>query len=166
MPNDKKSPVQSQPSVEGEILSEEDKKKLPPDVVRRIVTLSQSYEGPLPPAGEFAKYEKVHKGAANRIIGMAEKALDAEVKASWWNNITVFWSMIASRCLLYLLVIVALVLILNGKDVAGLLTGIVPAIQILSNIDFRKKGNQTPTQTTQVKNTRQPKKKNSRKAKK
>lgn len=143
MANNSQPTQQQPPPVEGEILSEEEKKRLPPEI-QKVVTMMQSYEGPLPPASEFAKYEKVQKGAANRIIKMAEAALDAEIKDRSWHNATVFSSMIASRGLLYLLVIVSLVLILNGKEVAGFLTAIVPAIQVLSNIDLFKKKAKKP----------------------
>lgn len=123
--------------VEGEILSEAEKKKLSPEM-QKVVTMMQSYEGPLPPASEFARYEKVHKGAANRIIKMAEKALDAEINDHALHGKTVFWSMVASRGLLYLLVIVSMILILVGKEVAGFITALVPAIQVLSSIDFSR----------------------------
>lgn len=33
-----------------------------------------AYSGPLPPSSELEKYEKVHHGAADRIITMAENA--------------------------------------------------------------------------------------------
>ena len=38
------------------------------------------YEGPLPPAGEMAKYESICNGAADRIIAMAEK--EQQIKES------------------------------------------------------------------------------------
>lgn len=162
MANSDNQSVQQQPPVEGEILSEEEKKKLPPEI-QKVVTMMQSYEGPLPPASEFAKYEKVQKGSANRIIKMAETALDAEIKDRSWHNVTVFSSMIASRGLLYLLVVVSVILILNGKEAAGFLTAIVPAIQVLSNIDFsRKKPNETQkgeAKTQPAKTNEKPKKK-------
>lgn len=36
---------------------------------------------PLPTVDEFAGYERIQPGAANRIITMAEKSLDAEIEA-------------------------------------------------------------------------------------
>jgi uncharacterized membrane protein len=44
---------------------------------RRIIT---SYSGPLPQSSEFGAYEQVLPGAADRIMSMAEKALDAQVE--------------------------------------------------------------------------------------
>lgn len=35
-------------------------------------TQTTSYEGPLPPSGELEAYERIHPGAADRIISMAE----------------------------------------------------------------------------------------------
>ena len=140
------STPQKQPPIEGEVLTAAEKKKLPPEI-RKVVTMMQSYEGPLPPASEFAKYEKVHKGAADRIIGMAEDALKAEIKDRWWHNITVFWAMLSSRALLFILLAVSVVLLLMGQPIAALLTGIGPIIQGLFNIDFTKKGpQQKPSQ--------------------
>jgi uncharacterized membrane protein len=45
------------------------------DKNRTQVTASQSlmYSGPLPPSGEFAKYDEVLSGAAERILALAEK---------------------------------------------------------------------------------------------
>jgi uncharacterized membrane protein len=37
------------------------------------LTVSQEYQGPLPPGGEFEHYERVHPGAAERILAMAER---------------------------------------------------------------------------------------------
>lgn len=34
--------------------------------------IQTSYSGPLPPASEYAKYEQVHPGSADRILIMAE----------------------------------------------------------------------------------------------
>jgi uncharacterized membrane protein len=148
MADSTKSPTPQQQPIEGEVLSDEDKKKLSPEM-QKVVTMMQSYEGPLPPASEFAKYEKVQKGAADRIIGMAEYALSAEIKDRWWHNITVFWSMFSSKVVLVALIGVSVYLIMNGKEIAALLAGIVPLAQIFSNIDFSfgKKKQQSKTTT-------------------
>ena len=135
------------------------------------MTMMQSYEGPLPPASEFSRYEEVQKGSADRILRMAENALDAEIKDRSWHNVTVFSSMIASRGLLYLLVATSVILILNCKEVAGFLTAIVPAIQVLSNINFsKKKSNETqksqPAKTSEKSKKKAVKKKSKRSPKK
>jgi uncharacterized membrane protein len=44
------------------------------------VTLTSYRSGPLPPVGDFAGYEQVLPGAAERIFAMAEKAQDAAIE--------------------------------------------------------------------------------------
>ena len=49
------------------------------EAIREALSLrrvSMSYKAPLPLASEFRRYEEVLPGAANRILGMAEKALE------------------------------------------------------------------------------------------
>ena len=41
---------------------------------------------PLPTVDEFAGYERIQPGAADRIITMAEKSLDAEIEAQRTSN--------------------------------------------------------------------------------
>jgi uncharacterized membrane protein len=43
------------------------------DLVKQRQEISVSYEGPLPRSREFAGYEQVLPGAADRILAMAEK---------------------------------------------------------------------------------------------
>ncbi|MXW14188.1 MAG: DUF2335 domain-containing protein [Rhodothermaceae bacterium] len=64
------------------------KQWLKPDTPREItqrVSLIQrasvSYSGPLPPASEVAKYEKVHPGAADRIFTLSENLVKLQDKA-------------------------------------------------------------------------------------
>lgn len=50
----------------------------PPDLVNRVRRIQRvsSYSGPLPPADELRRYENVLPGSADRIISLAEGALD------------------------------------------------------------------------------------------
>ena len=50
----------------------------PPEIVERVVQIQgmMSYSGPLPRPSDMAEYEEVFSGAADRIIGMAEKSLE------------------------------------------------------------------------------------------
>lgn len=41
--------------------------------MRRVVQASESYSGPLPRPDDFAQFERVHPGAADRILKMAEE---------------------------------------------------------------------------------------------
>lgn len=43
------------------------------------LTRMELTSGPLPPASEFARYEQVLPGAADRILAMAEQSLQAEI---------------------------------------------------------------------------------------
>lgn len=55
-----------------------------PDDVREIVLQAASFSGPLPPSPMFREYEDVLPGAADRILGMAEK--QAEHRQDWEKN--------------------------------------------------------------------------------
>lgn len=41
--------------------------------LHRSLTVTQEYQGPLPAGEEFEHYERVHAGAAERILAMAER---------------------------------------------------------------------------------------------
>ena len=40
----------------------------------RTATISQQFVGPIPPSGEFERYEAILPGSANRILAMAERS--------------------------------------------------------------------------------------------
>ncbi len=54
----------------------------PPEVRELILQvftaerITSTYSAPLPPAEDFRKYDEVHPGTADRIIGMAERSLE------------------------------------------------------------------------------------------
>ena len=50
----------------------------------RSVRELKSYSGPIPSAEEFARYEEVHAGSADRLMSMAEREQKAIV--SFRNN--------------------------------------------------------------------------------
>jgi uncharacterized membrane protein len=52
-----------------------------PDVAREIVLQAASFSGPLPPSPMFREYEDALPGAADRILGMAER--QAEHRQEW-----------------------------------------------------------------------------------
>ena len=57
------------------------KEDTPSDLVLRVQSITQearfaSYSGPLPHAEQFGIYERVQPGAADRILGMAERQQD------------------------------------------------------------------------------------------
>jgi len=60
------------PVLKGASLKPETKKKIVASVVRTVEQY-ETYHGPLPHPAHLAGYENVLNGAANRIIGMAEK---------------------------------------------------------------------------------------------
>lgn len=102
------------------------------------VVMSAGYSGPLPPASEFKRYDEVLPGAADRIIKMAEKSLDAEIKDAERHRTTVFIAMLFNKTVVYILLVISFILILLGKNIEALLAGIVPIIQVTSTIDFKK----------------------------
>ncbi|MBR3248745.1 DUF2335 domain-containing protein [Candidatus Saccharibacteria bacterium] len=105
----------------------------------KSVLMHQEYHGPLPPSTEFRKYEDVLPGAADRIMKMAEKSLDAEVEDARRYRVVVFISMLLNKMIIYVLIVLAFILLIMGKNIEAFCTGLLPLIQVLSTIDFGKK---------------------------
>lgn len=66
-----------------------------------IAHVAIAHQGPLPMASEFAAYEHVLPGAADRIIAMAEEALKAEISNSRTNRMIELVSLVTGRLFLY-----------------------------------------------------------------
>lgn len=96
------------------------------------------YSGPLPQASEFKKYEDTLPGAANRILKMAEKSLDAEIEDERRHRTITFVNMLFNKIIIYILIVLSFVLLLLGKNLEALFAGLVPIIQVLSTIELRK----------------------------
>lgn len=68
-------------------LDEGDSEVVEPEVLHAVeraatkaVRRTLSFKGPIPPAGELKAYDEVLPGAAERILRMAEKALDSQIE--------------------------------------------------------------------------------------
>jgi uncharacterized membrane protein len=73
-------------SIEKTIVSDTDSlietiDELPPATKERVVShvMAAYYEGPIPPASELAKYQKILPDAPERILRMAEKEQDLKI---------------------------------------------------------------------------------------
>lgn len=86
--------------------------------------------GPIPESQELARYEEILPGIADRIVTMAEKQQQASIKLESRNWIGKFSTMLLTRLFLYFLVAVAFILVMNGKEVAALLTALAPIMSI------------------------------------
>ena len=86
----------------------------------------QMHMGPIPPASEFAKYEKVLPGSADRILKMAEKQsshrqnmedrmLAENIKVSKRGQLFAF-------VLTIIILLFGMYLVVTGKDVQGFIT--------------------------------------------
>ncbi|MCH8487554.1 MAG: DUF2335 domain-containing protein [Candidatus Cyclonatronum sp.] len=97
------------------------------------ITLAQ-FSGPLPPSQEFANYENILPGAADRILKMAEIEQEARIKSQRSELRMLFVSHIIGQVFAFLLGLIGIgagfYLILNGHDVTGLgvLVGSLAAI--------------------------------------
>lgn len=69
--------VQPDEAVEGEVMDDSIQREIQEAVFQMV-----SHSGPLPPASEFAAYENVLKGSADRILAMAELSADAAAEAT------------------------------------------------------------------------------------
>ena len=96
-----------------------------------------AYQGPIPPASEFAKYEQVLPGSAKRIFRMAEKSEAAEIAHIERRDAMIKTSMMADKGLVYLLLGAAFVLALNDKRVEALAAALVPVAQLACGIRIK-----------------------------
>jgi uncharacterized membrane protein len=84
----------------------------------------KQYIAPLPPADEFAKYDKTIKGGANRILTMAEIDLDSSVKNRKITSITLFLATVLYYLITLLLVVATIILGLNNQPIIAIGTSI------------------------------------------
>lgn len=107
---------------------------VPPDTSASIVSLNL-YNGPLPPASEFAAYEHARPGAADRILGMAEAEQKDRIRQSRVQQFSDLAIDLLSQLFLYGLVLSAVFLAMNDKPLEALFAGIGPVvIAIYANI--------------------------------
>lgn len=99
--------------------------------IAQVVAMMEHYQGPIPKASEFQAYERIHKGAADRILKMAETSLKAEVRYGYFDRGTQLISMLLGKCFLYVLVFIALYLVTQNKPVEALLTGLAPIVSAI-----------------------------------
>lgn len=62
----------------------------------RLRFVAAHYEGPLPPAAEFARYEATHPGAADRILRMAETEQELRGKLVDRSHAIGIWRVVAA----------------------------------------------------------------------
>ena len=105
-----------------------------------ILAKTEYHSGPLPRASEFAEYEEVLPGAADRILCMAERSLNAEIKAAYIDRLVLFVSMMLGKAIVYVMIFVSLYLIMHDKKIEALMTGILPLITILYGTLSKKHG--------------------------
>lgn len=96
-----------------------------------------AYQGPIPPASEFEKYEQVMPGSAKRIFRMAEKSEAAEIAHIERRDAMIKTSMMADKGLVYLFLGAAFVLALNDKRVEALAAALVPVAQLVYGIRIK-----------------------------
>jgi len=110
-------------------LTDEQKKKLKAkfsSVVCVSRTYSQSilHAGPLPPPSDFAEYEKVLNGSANRILSMAENQAshrqDIEDKIINSNCFCQKLGVVSASIITLVAIIGSIILIYKGRNTAGL----------------------------------------------
>ena len=77
--NKKKNEVQKPTDINAVLESLPKEKR---EVIQSVMFAMEqkAYSGPIPPAEEFAGYEEVLKGSANRILSMAENSADHRMK--------------------------------------------------------------------------------------
>ena len=97
------------------------------------------HQGPLPPAADFAAYNKVLPGSADRILMMAEREQMATIGLRRLDWTSQFISMLLGKSFLYFLVGATVFLIIKGKPIEALLTGVAPIASIIYSTFFGDK---------------------------
>lgn len=100
--------------------------------VTHLHELTYERSGPLPTIEEFAGYEQVLPGGADRIMTMAEKALDAEIASQRTTDraeaLAFVGAALAVSWLPWFLFATAAFLALKGLDTAALIAAIAGAV--------------------------------------
>ncbi len=96
----------------------------------RTVTRVSQYSGPIPPAEEFARYEKTYPGSADRLFTMAEREQEDTVSVRKWSLLaaTVFG----------LATLAAIAYILTANPNAFMLVALAAAHVLPSITDFMR----------------------------
>jgi uncharacterized membrane protein len=94
------------------------------------------HEGPLPPAEDLHAYNTVLHGSADRILKMAEREQKAAIALRKLDWTAQFISMLLGKAFLYFLVAATVYLIIKGKSVEALLTGIAPVVSVIYSTFF------------------------------
>lgn len=99
----------------------------------KVITRSRQsvfYQGPLPPASEFGKYEEVLKGSADRILSMAENQSkhrqEIEKKVVKYDSIKSIGGLVSAFVIVLAGMGSGINLILNDKPTGGLVAIITP----------------------------------------
>lgn len=106
---------------------------------RAVSTHLLVHQGPLPPAADFAAYNKALPGSADRILQMAEREQKAAIRLRRLDWTSQFISMLLGKSFLYVLVGATVLLIMKGKPIEALLTGVAPIASILYSTFFGDK---------------------------
>ena len=106
------------------------------EALLRVERLITRYQGPIPPASEFTAYEAAHSGAANRILGMAEREQDNMFELNKTlirreGNLRIDGQRFALASLLAMLIVTS-ACILTGHDIAGTALGVGTIIAVVA----------------------------------
>ena len=112
--------------------------QLDPEQKKAIMTLQAvEYQGPLPPPQMLQGYEDIEKGLASRIVAMAEKdqqkAFEHREKVLKFQGRDSLLGAIFSFLTVIVTLVVGTILLLNNKDVGGLvalITGVGTIIKL------------------------------------
>lgn len=86
------------------------------------------YHGPLPPATEFAAYERSYPGAADRILSLAEADQKAVIESRQFQQRSDLILDIILQIFFYGLVGSAVYLAMNDKPLEALFAGLGPVV--------------------------------------
>lgn len=116
-PEDRNQDAENQPAK-----ADDERQDL--EISRTLAQVSH-YRGPIPPAEEFARYEEIYPGSAERLFSMAEKEQDSTIKFRY--------SSLAATTIVAIASIIAIALILTSYPesivlVALAITYALPAI--------------------------------------
>ena len=121
-------------------------------LVNRTIQTSQSFIGPIPPSNEFAKYEEILPGAADRLLTMAEK--EQSNRHEFQNNLSKnsFYLQKRGQTFGFCIAVIGLIggayLLSTGSVIAGSVFGAIglsPLVKTFVSSDNKKKEESNPT---------------------
>lgn len=108
------------------------------------VTIRQQYSGPVPPSGEMERYDRLLPGSAERMLRMAEKGLDHQIRVadreSRLEHAHVTVGQVFGLIVVLAVMYASYQLVMHGHAVSGTIFGSLDLVALVTVFAYDKGG--------------------------